>query len=67
MIDVSEGPSLQQSQPGDELEKGGAGPKSWFLDPYLMLDHMGLGYRASPSKNTSVKMTRKPSGTSNVW
>lgn len=24
-------------------------PKSWFNDPYALLDSMGLGYRASPS------------------
>lgn len=24
-------------------------PKSWFNDPYAMLDSMGLGYRSSPS------------------
>lgn len=31
-------------------------PKSWFNDPYAMLDSMGLGYRSAPSSLTFETM-----------
>ncbi len=60
MFDQMDSPSLQKAQPEEESssEDGKAkSPKSWFLDPYLMLDHLGLGYRASPS-NVSYETLR---------
>ena len=48
---------LQQedaASPGEQVIKGYSDaqyglPKTWFNDPYALLDSMGLGYRASPS------------------
>lgn len=44
----------EDSTRADTLSKGYSDaswglPKSWFNDPYALLDSMGLGYRASPS------------------
>lgn len=47
----------QQEESNSGLSKGAwsastsaaALPKSWFNDPYAMLDSMGLGYRSNPS------------------
>ena len=62
MFDTSDtSPSLQMDHTSD-LEKGGGVPvpKSWFVDPYSMIDHLGLGYRASPS-NISFETLRNMS------
>lgn len=45
--------AIEAEQPSD-LVKGDQGdsqwvPKSWFTDPFALLDSLGLGYKASPS------------------
>ena len=62
MLDADSVISLQQEQAGTavELAKGGVVPygenalipKSWFNDPFAMLDQMGMGYRNAPSTIT---------------
>ena len=54
--ELQTGPSLQQADPPDpnDLVKAGdrSVPKSWLIDPYSMIDHLGLGYRVNPSNVT---------------
>lgn len=44
------------------VPSGGYAPKSWFADPFEMLDQVGLGYRASPNSlsfDTLTQMAEK--------
>lgn len=40
--------SMQDDRPDGNQER----PKSWFLDPFYLMDNLGLGYRATPASLT---------------
>jgi hypothetical protein len=42
-------PMISKAGFADGLPGPGMVPKSWFTDPFQMLDQMGLGYKTSPS------------------
>ena len=43
---------LQKSQLVENHVRGQEQPKSWFADPFQLLDSLGMGYRAAPSSLT---------------
>jgi len=48
MIDLGAPPPVDLSK-GDSGDQGAMVPKSWFTDPFALLDSLGLGYKSSPS------------------
>lgn len=51
VIALRDSSELQKSGPvyGSTQPSGSWVPKSWFTDPFALLDSLGLGYKASPS------------------